>query len=301
MGFLDYKARPRLLVVGNGHTYDRTNLMAMFESFAGMEPFLVEHPLAERVLNPECLGDVDAVVLYDMPGGNPWDGPSYEVPPSEAFKQGFAALLEAGMPIVALHHAIAAWTSWPDYAEALGGVLRHFPGAVRGKPAMDGGTRFEVPMTIRAEDPQHPLFAGLPSSFTLTDEAYLMEVFEEDVTPIARSDVAFTDRNLYSLKLAMTGERRSNRGWQRPPGSNLVVWTHRVRNSPVVYIQPGHYPETFQDAHYRRLVRDPCGCAAIRAMCGPSEPTAISSSRLAERSHREVASAAKSLAIKLSS
>lgn len=111
MGFLDYKARPRIMVVGNGYTYDRTALMAMSESFAGMEPFLVEHPRAEAALNPEALGDVDAVVLYDMPGGNPWTGPGHEVRPSERFQRGFLELLNAGVPIVALHHAIAAWTA----------------------------------------------------------------------------------------------------------------------------------------------------------------------------------------------
>jgi len=66
MGFLDYKVRPRILVVGTGHTYNRTGLMDMFESFEGTEAFLVEHPLAERVLNPQSLSDVDAVVLYNM-------------------------------------------------------------------------------------------------------------------------------------------------------------------------------------------------------------------------------------------
>ena len=261
MGFLDYKVRPRILVVGNGHTYDRTALMAMFESFEGMEPFLVEHPLAERVLEPGLLRDVDAIVLYDMPGGDPWSGPGYEYAPSDAFKRGFTALLEAGMPIVALHHAIAAWTAWPDYAEALGGVLLHFPGTLRGKPVLDGGTRADVTMTVAAEDPDHPLFAGLPASFTLVDEAYLMEVFEEDITPVARTDVALTDRNLYSLKLAMTGERRSNRDWHRPEGNQTVVWTKRTGNSPIVYIQPGHFNHTLEDPNYRRLVRNALGWA----------------------------------------
>lgn len=256
MGFLDYRVRPRIMVVGNGHAYDRTALMSMIESFDGMEPFLVEHPTAERILNPETLVDVDAVVLYDMPGGNPWTGPGYERQPSEAFKEGFRGLLEAGMPIVALHHAIAAWTTWGEYAGALGGVLLHFPGVVRGRQVMDGGTRADLRMTITADDPSHPLFSGLPSSFTLTDEAYLMEVFEDVITPIARSDVALTDRNLYSLRLAMTGERRSNRDWHRPDGSNVVVWAHTVANSPVVYIQPGHFPHTMEDGNYRRLVRN---------------------------------------------
>ncbi|ESW61754.1 MAG: hypothetical protein Q27BPR15_04765 [Rhodobacter sp. CACIA14H1] len=256
MGFLDYRVRPRVLVVGNGHTYDRTALMAMFESFDGMECFLVEHPLAEKVLNPATLSDVDALVFYDMPGGDPWSGPGYQVDPSPALRDGFAALLRAGMPIVALHHAIAAWTTWPDWAEALGGALYHFPGTLRGRAVMDGGTRAEMDMTITATDPAHPLFRGLPPAFTLRDEAYLMEVFTDSVDVVARTDVELTCRNLYSMALAMTGERRSNRGWVRPDGDSAVVWTRRAGNSALAYIQPGHYGETFADPNYRRLVRN---------------------------------------------
>ncbi len=76
--------------------------------------------------------------------GNPWTGQVYDES-LEEFKQGFDALLEAGIPIVALHHAIAAWTSWPDYSDALGGVLLHFPGEVQGRDVLDGGTRADIP------------------------------------------------------------------------------------------------------------------------------------------------------------
>jgi len=256
MGFLNYQIRPRVMVVGNGHAYDRSALMAMLESFEGMECFLVEHPIAEQLLNPQALAEVDALVIYDMPGGDPWSGPGYQVDPSPGLKTGFAALLRAGIPIVARHHAIAAWTTWPDCAEALGGALYHFPGTLRGQAVMDGGTRADLDMTITATDHAHPLFDGLPPSFTLRDDGYLMEVFADEVDVIATTDVELTCRNLYSMALAMTGERRSNRGWQRPDGNPAVAWTKRAGNSALAYIQPGHYGETFANPHYRRLVRN---------------------------------------------
>ena len=256
MGFLDYSVRPRVMVVANGHSYDRTALMGMFESFEGMECFLVEHPIAEQVLNPDMTRGVDAIVLYDMPGGNPWTGPDYEVQPSDTFKAGFRALLVSGMPIVALHHAIAGWTAWQDYAEFLGGKLIFFPASVRGTPTMDSGIRMDANFTVTAEDAAHPIFAGLPSFFTLNDEAYLFEVFEDRVTPVARTDFPLTDRNTHSLTLAMTGERGSNRGWVRPPGSNIIAWTKKALNSSLAYIQPGHSAQTYADPHYRRLVRN---------------------------------------------
>ena len=254
MGFINYNRRPRVLIVGNGHTYDRTALMAMFESFEGKECFLVEHPLAEEVLNPQSLADVDAVVLYHMPGGNTWDGPGYEVPPSDKAKTGFMALLDAGMPILALHHSIGAWTLWPEYAEALGGSLLHVPGLVRGQPVMDSGYRQEARYRITADDPSHPLFRNLPPSFEIEDETYAMEVFTDSITPVARSDWDYSSASMHSLALAMTGERRSNRGWSRPTTSNIVVWTHQAGNSPLAYIQPGHDAKAYADPNYRQLV-----------------------------------------------
>ena len=121
--------------------------MAMFESFDGMECLLEEHPLAEKVLNLATLSNVDALILSDMPGGDPWSGPDHQVDPSPA-----------------LHHATAAWTTGPDWAEALGGALFRFPATPRGKAVMDGGTRAELDMTITATDPNpaHPHFKGLP-------------------------------------------------------------------------------------------------------------------------------------------
>jgi len=254
MGFIDYSRRPRVLIVGNGHTYDRTALMAMFESFEGKECFLVEHPLAEEVLNPTSLADVDVLVLYHMPGGNVWDGPGYEVPPTEKARAGFLALLDAGMPILALHHAIGAWSLWPDYAEALGGILLHAPGVVRGRPVMDSGYRQEARYRITAEDPGHPLFRKLPPSFEIQDETYAMEVFTDSITPVARSDWDYSSASMHSLALAMTGERRSNRGWSRPTTSNIMVWTRQAGNSPLAYIQPGHDARTYADPNYRQLV-----------------------------------------------
>jgi hypothetical protein len=68
--FPELQGPPARACRGNSHTYDRTALMAMFESFDGMECFLEEHPLAEKVLNPANFSDLDALIFYDMPGGD---------------------------------------------------------------------------------------------------------------------------------------------------------------------------------------------------------------------------------------
>lgn len=256
MGFLDYKVRPRVLVVGNGHPYDRTAFMAMLESVGGKEFFLVEHPIAEAVLNHEATREVDAIVLYDMPGGWPRRGPDYALEPSDAFKYGFNRLLMEGTPILALHHAIAGWSKWEDYSEVLGGKLAFYPTSIRGRNPVGGGIRMGVDYKFEVTDPTHPIFAGIPNSFDLNDELFLYDVFEDDVNVLARSNYSATVENFHSLELTVTGEPQSNRGWVRPPGSTALVWTKRAYNSSLVYIQPGHYPHTYANENYRRLVHN---------------------------------------------
>jgi type 1 glutamine amidotransferase len=247
------------MVVANGHPFERDAFMAMFGEFPDMEPFFVDHPIAQKVLNPSIVDDVEALVLMDMPGGDPTEGPGYEQAPSQAFKAGFQALLTTGIPIVALHHAIAGWTAWPEYAEFLGGKLLFYPNEVRGSRVLDSGYKQGVTYEMIAEKADHPIFAGVPSRFTIEDEVYLFEVFEDVIDPIARTSYATKAENYYSIARAMAGDRRSNERWAHPPGSSVIAWTKWALRSPLVYLQPGHGPSVYGNRHYRRLL-----CNAIR-------------------------------------
>jgi type 1 glutamine amidotransferase len=254
-----------VLVAAKGHPYERDSFMAMFDTLPGIACTLVEQPLAARLMTPEGMAGFDVLVLYDMPG---LDFAAAERPghvdPGEAFKTGFLALLDAGIGVVALHHAIAGWPAWPDYAELLGGRFLYRPGELRGLVRPDSGYRHDVAHTLTAVDPAHPVLAGLPETFVLTDELYLFEVFEDWVQPLLRSDHAFTRDGFYSAALALSGEMFSNQGWSHADGSSLVGWTKRARNSPLVYLQPGDGRVTYADRHYRRLIEN-----AIRWTASP--------------------------------
>jgi uncharacterized protein len=54
----------------------------------------------------------------------------------------------------------------------------------------------------------------------------------------------------------------SNEGWSHADGSNLVGWIKRARTSPLVYLQPGDGPPTYENAHYRRLIENAIRWAA---------------------------------------
>jgi len=246
-----------VLVAAKGHPYRRDPFMAMFDDLPGIACTLVEQPAAARLMNPDGMAGFDALVLYDMPGldFSAADRPAY-VAPNEAFKRGFRALLDEGKGVVALHHAIAGWPAWPEYAEILGGSFLYRPGPLRGRPRPDGGYRHEVAYEAVSAAPGHPVLEGVPNRFPCVDELYLYEVFEEDVTPLLRADHRFTRDGFYSTAEAMRGRTFSNDGWDHPDGSDLIGWTKRVGKSPIVYLQPGDGPSAYENPHVRRLIEN---------------------------------------------
>jgi len=174
--------------------------------------------------------------------------------PSDDLVAGATALLEAGKGMVFLHHAIAGWPAWPDWATIVGGRFHYQPAQLDGVDYPDSGYRHDVTHTVEVLDPSHPIAAGLPESFEITDEVYLAPVLEHAVQPILRSTHTFTHDNFYSAGLAVRGERYSNEGWSHPEGSSLVGWTKHAGNSPVAYIQFGDGAETYADPNYRRVL-----------------------------------------------
>lgn len=258
MPIVRYGEPLNVLVAAKGHPYLRDPLMAIFDELPGIACTLVEQPAAARLMNRQGMAGFDALVLYDMPGLDfrAAGGPAY-VEPDAAFKAGFLDLLDEGrVGVVALHHAIAGWPAWPEYAELVGGRFLYRPGELRGAKRADSGYRHDVTHEVAVLDTGHPIAAGLPPKFRLTDELYLFEVFEDLVTPLLRSGHAFIQENFYSAALAVAGKMFSNEGWSHPPGSSLVGWTKRARNAPLVYLQPGDGPATYADPNYRRLVEN---------------------------------------------
>jgi uncharacterized protein len=258
-----YGEKLQALVAAKGHPYLRDPFMAMFDEMEGVACTLVEQPAAALLMNPEAMAHFDVLVLYDMPGldfAAP-NGPRY-VEPDAAFRDGFRRLLDAGKGVVALHHAIAGWPAWSEYADLLGGRFLYRPGDLRGVARADSGYRHDVTHDVLAAAPDHQILDGLPPRFPLVDELYLFEVFEDDVTPLLRSTHAFERDGFYSAAAAVAGRMYDNEGWAHAPGSNLVGWVKRARRSPLVYLQPGDGPQTYADPNYRRLLSNAIRWAA---------------------------------------
>ncbi|WP_309604531.1 ThuA domain-containing protein [Phenylobacterium sp.] len=247
----------RILVSVKGHPFDRNAFASVFEDMEGVQASFVDQPAAGRLMNPQGMAGFDALVLYDMPGIDfraAGDRPG-TVAPEGSVKAGLEALLTQGKGVVALHHAIAGWPDWPDYADWLGGRFLYKPAEVRGRPCLDSGYRHDVAYQAEAVTPAHPILGGVPAAFPMKDELYLYEVFEAEVQPLLRARHPFVRDGFYSAHSAVArGRMFSNEGWEHPAGSNLIGWTKRALNSPLVYLQPGDGPETYANPNFRRIV-----------------------------------------------
>lgn len=260
----------RVLLVTKGHPFEREPFLDLFDSFgSGVEPIgfeHVEHPGATARLHPDRLGDVDTIVFYDMPGlrFTRADPPLELVPPPDGFEAGFEGLLDAGIGMVFLHHAMASWPSWTRYAEIVGARFLYAPGELWGRSWPDSGYLLDVTHTVEVIAPEHPVCAGLPASFELRDELYLTPPVMGGVTPLLRTTHPMTDDHFFSATNAISGRRNSRDGWSHEPGPDLLGWTHTVGNSPVVYLQPGDGPASYADPNVRRLIRNAIGFVGTR-------------------------------------
>lgn len=254
MSIIRYGEPLNVLVAVKGHPFERDAFAAMFEALEGVSATIVEQPAAAQLMTPTLMAPYDALVLYDMPGIDFRAAvPGSAVPAPDDFIQNLKALLSAGKGVVALHHAIAGWPAWREYADLLGGRFLYRAAALRGENRLDSGYRHDVAHQVQVVQ-DHPVTQGLPASFPLTDELYLSEIFEADVIPLLRSDYAFVRENFYSATLAIEGTMFSREGWDHPPGSNCVGWVKRALQSPLVYLQPGDGPATYADENYRHLL-----------------------------------------------
>lgn len=246
-----------ILLITKGHPFEREPFFAMFDDMAGVSWTHVEQPAAQALFDVRHAGLYDAFVLYDMPGirFRPEGGAEFLEPDAD-FRARLLELLEAGKGMVFLHHAIAGWPAWETYAEILGGRFLYLPGELRGRPCQDSGYRHGVTHEVRVVR-KHPVTEGVPERFSITDELYLYEVFEDDVEPLLESDYTFEAGNFYSAARVVRERKMfSNAGWAHPPGSRLIGWTKTYGASRIVYLQCGDDPLAYANTHFRRLLRN---------------------------------------------
>ncbi len=209
--------KPRVLVVTGGHGFDEPEFRALFAAMTELDVTI--HDLKDESEVFEDIGDwpYDVLVLYNM---------SQKI--SEKRKANFLSLLDKGVGLVVLHHAIAAFNDWPEYWKIIGARYFLKDTGVDGKTIPASTYRHDVDIPCKIEDPAHPVTAGL-KDFVVRDETYKGFLVEPDNHLLVSE--------------------------HHPDAQREAAWTRQYRNSKVCYIQLGHDKLSFGDDNYRTLVR----------------------------------------------
>lgn len=257
MGSRAHDGPERVLVVTGGHRIDLDALLGMVAALADARGWVWAHavqPSAQAWLDPRNADAWDALLLHDLPGLYLRRGePPRPIGPDPAVAAAVLGLLDRGVGVVAMHHALAGWPAWDGWADALGGRFHYAPGTLHGRLWPSSGTRI-TDYTARVAAPGHPVCAGL-DDFSLTDELYCCPVFEDQVVPLVRHDADVSPaRFISTYEHVIHGEVDAPDSTGHPPASDLVAWATAAAASPVVYVQPGDSGATFALPGYRRLI-----------------------------------------------
>jgi hypothetical protein len=207
----------RLLLVTGGHDYETNAFHRLFREMPGVSFTHAEHPRAHAHLKVENRDAYDVIVLYDM-----WQ------PISDAAKQDFLQCLRAGKGLVALHHSLASYQNWPDYARIIGGKYNLEKRTEAGREIPASTYLHDVKFKVKVAAPQHPVTREL-RDFEIHDETY----GRLSVDP--------------GVEVLLTTEEATSHP--------QIAWAHRIEGTRVACIQLGHDHLAYENPSYQRLVR----------------------------------------------
>jgi hypothetical protein len=229
------KGKLRVAVLTGGHAYDKKQFP---NAFTGHDDIDVEIRSPQKG-KPGEFADVgkwpyDVVVLYN-----------FQQKLSEAERANFLKLLDRGVGLVVLHHAIAAYPDWQEWEKIVGCKYYLKPTERNGVKYPPSTWKHDVDIPVHVADPNHPITKGL-KDFVLHDETYCKWTYYPG------SRVLLTTDHLLNVK--------------------QLAWVKTYRKSRVFFFQIGHGPGVFSDGNYRHLVAQGIRWAAGRI--GRDEPKA---------------------------
>lgn len=226
-------AKMKVLVVTGGHDYDTAAFNALWNGLPDVEwtrrVLQYGHEVFE---NPDLPFDILVFYNHQNPGNRL----------TQKHKDNFQAMLDRGLGLFVLHHAAAAYPFWPEF-EAVAGVKYRSANYYT-----DSLSTYKLDQTIPCSTKAgHPLAAGMPLTFTVTDEMYFKMAFAAD------------NRILLTTSYA---------GAQGP-----MAWTRTRKNSRIFTTLLGHGPQIFSQPAFRAMTLNalndirPCAAGDAREAC----------------------------------
>jgi len=206
----------RVLLVTGGHDYDTNQFLGLFRSDSGIRLTHVVQPQAQAWFRADQADQYDVLVTYDM-----WPDISEEA------KADLLELVGKGKGLLALHHSLASYPSWPEYAHLIGGRYHPEKWFRDGLEQPASTYLHDVDFRVRVLDRDHPVTRGV-EDFTIHDETYGGFEVKADVTPLLGTD--------------------------EPTSGPVVAWARQQAGGRVVYLQLGHDRQAYANPAFQQIV-----------------------------------------------
>jgi type 1 glutamine amidotransferase len=208
----------RAVILTGQHSYQNDFFTKVMDGMKDVEYKHVDLPGESEIFEDVSAWDYDVIIFYNS---------GQKI--SEKRQQNLLSLLNKGVGVVVLHHAVCAYEDWPEYKKIVGCKFH-------GVAEMVDGVRYEsnykepTPVNVIIDDKADPLMQGF-KDFTITDEVYTDMSYTNDYHILAHTNHALI------------------------PGKPLV-WKHRYGNANVFTITLGHRAETLTGPFMGKLVPD---------------------------------------------
>lgn len=206
----------RVLLVTGGHDFQTNQFLDVFRADPAIRLTHVVQPEAQAWFRPERAKDFDVLVSYDM-----WQ----EI--TEEAKADLLAWVQSGKGFLAMHHCLASYQAWDDYARLIGGRYHLREWTRDGHPQPASTYRHNVEFRVRVVDLDHPVTRGV-NDFTIHDETYGGFEVKPDVTPLLKTD--------------------------EPTSGPVIAWARKEAAGRVVYLQLGHDRLAYENPAFRQIV-----------------------------------------------
>jgi hypothetical protein len=148
-----------------------------------------------------------------------------ELPLSGENRDGLMAWIARGGAFVGVHCATDTFYEYQPYVDMIGGTFDGHP--------------WHEEVTVRVDDPHHPIVSGLQGAFAITDEIYQFRNFRRHpVCVLLALDPASVDIGL---------GKREDRDY-------ALAWTRDWGEGRVFYCALGHREEVWRDARFQALL-----------------------------------------------
>ena len=226
------ESKTRVLVVTGGHDFEKPQFFQMFKDNPDITFKAVEHPNAQKLFSAEAAEDWDVLVFYDM----------YQ-PLTEEVRKNLIARLKEGKGLVVLHHAVANYQAWPEYARIIGAKHYLEKTVVDGVEKPRSLWKHDVKFKVDIADKSHPVTRGV-DDFEIHDETYKLFDVAPDVQPLLKT--------------------------KEPLSNEVIGWAKTYAAARVVYLQLGHDHVAYENPNYRKLLRQAIDWVAQKDAPGAS-------------------------------